>query len=145
MASSIQGIDRLFARVKKLAQDTRQVERPLKVASVYMLGSIDKNFADEGRPQKWKALADSTKAKRRGSSPKILTDRAKLRRSHSFNLTNQGSEIGTNAVQGPRQHFGYSEGEGRGQAETPARPFLMFQREDIREIGEIFKRSIAGK
>ena len=54
-----------------------------------------------------------------------------------------GVAVGTNVIYGPRQHFGYPGGSGRGRSKTPARPFLMFQDEDIRDIGEIFKRHIA--
>ena len=144
MASGIQGIEKIFNRVKLLKNAVKQTERPLRVASVYMLGSIDKNFAAEGRPKKWQGLADSTKKRRRGKSPKILTDTARMRRGHSYRLTSSGSEIGGNAIQGPRQHFGYSGGKGRGRSKTPARPFLMFQEEDIREIGEIFSRHMRG-
>lgn len=140
--AGIEGIEKVFNRVKRLKNAVKQVERPLRVSAVYMLGSIDKNFAAEGRPKKWQGLADSTKAQRRGKSPKILTDTARMRRSHSYRVTSAGAEIGTNAVQGPRQHFGYPGGKGRGRSKTPARPFLMFQEEDIREIGEIFKRHV---
>jgi phage virion morphogenesis protein len=142
--TDLQGLEEIFRRVKQLATDTKHVERPLKAASVYMLGSIDKNFKAEGRPEKWKELAPSTK--RRGKSPKILTDTARLRRSHGYRLSTAGSEIGTNVIYAPRQHFGYKAAKGksgRGHSETPARPFLMFQEEDVREIGEIFKRQIS--
>lgn len=140
--NGIQGIDKLFSRVRRLKDAVKKTERPLRTASVYMLGSIDKNFQAEGRPEKWKGLADSTKARRRGKSPKILTDTAMMRRSHSYRITTAGSEIGTNAVQAPRQHFGYPGGSGRGRSKTPARPFLMFQEEDVRAIEEIFSRHV---
>lgn len=142
MPSGIEGIEKLFNRVKRLKNAVKEVERPLRVSAVYMLGSIDKNFQAEGRPVKWQKLADSTKARRRGKQPKILTDTARLRRSHNYRITGEGAEIGTNVIYGPRQHFGYPGGKGRGRSKTPARPFLMFQEEDIREIGEIFKRHV---
>lgn len=144
MASGIQGIERIFRRVKKLADNARNPERAIRTASVYMLGSIEKNFRAQGRPQKWQKLATSTLARRRKGrgrgKAQILIDRAHLKNSHSYRLTSEGSEIGTNVIYAPRHHFGYEGGKGRGRSKTPARPFLMYQEEDIREIGEIFSR-----
>ncbi len=152
MSEGIQGIERLFRRVKKLATDTKHVERPLRAAGVLMLGSIEKNFKAQGRPTKWKALEETTLAGRRkgkgkGSS-QILIDTARLKNSHSMKVFTDGVAVGTNVIYGPRQHFGYKAADGksgRGHSETPARPFLMFQDEDIRDIGKIFKRHIAKK
>ncbi|MDQ3132130.1 MAG: phage virion morphogenesis protein [Acidobacteriota bacterium] len=140
--AGIEGIEKLFNRVKRLKNAVKQTERPLRVSAVYMLGSIDKNFAAEGRAEKWKGLADSTKARRRGKRHKILTDTARLRRSHSYRISSGGAEIGTNVIYAPRQHFGYPGGSGRGRSKTPSRKFLMFQEEDIRQIGEIFSRHV---
>lgn len=142
----IQGLEQILRRVKKLATDSRHVEQPMKASGTYMLGSIEKNFKAGGRPDKWTALSEATKARRRNkkkSSIKILIDTARLKNSHQFRLVSEGVQIGTNVIYAPRQHFGYPEGTGRGHSETPARPFLMFQEEDIREISEIFTRHIA--
>jgi phage virion morphogenesis protein len=149
MTEGIQGIENLFRRIKKLATDTRHVERPLRAAGVLMLGSIEKNFKAQGRPNKWEKLADSTLARRRKGrgrgKAQILIDKGILKNSHSMKLFTGGVAAGTNAVQAKRQHFGFPEGEGPGHAKTPARPFVMFQEEDIRDIGEIFKRHIASR
>lgn len=119
----------------------------MKAAGVYMLGSIEKNFRAQGRPEKWVGLSEATKNRRRKGrgkgGAKILIDTARLKNSHSMRLTSEGVEVGTNVVYAPRQHFGYPGGAGRGHSKTPARPFLMFQDEDIVEIGNIFKRHIA--
>lgn len=144
--SSTQGFERLLRRVGKLENDVRDTDRPLKAAGVYMLGSIERNFQAQGRPDKWTALNESTLARRRKGRGKgrsqILIDTAHLKNSTAMRLTGDGVEIGTNVIYAPRQHFGYEGGEGRGQAETPARPFLMFQDEDIDAIGNIFRRHI---
>lgn len=142
--SSITGIDRIFTRAKKLAKDAKDAQRPLKASSVYMLGSIEKTFRAQGRPKKWTKLADSTVAARRKGrgkgSAQILIDRARLKNSHSYRLSGNASEIGTNVIYAKRHHFGYPGGTGRGRSKTPARPWLMFQPEDVRDIGEIFSR-----
>jgi phage virion morphogenesis protein len=143
MAGGIQGLQSIINRVGKLATHARRIEKPLKAAGVYMVGSIEKNFQVEGRPDKWQSLADSTKARRRGKNPKILTNTGRLRRSHAYKLTTEGVSVGTNAVQAARQHFGYKGGKGPGQAETPARPFLLLQDpEDFDAIGQIFMRHV---
>ncbi len=142
----IQGLEKILKRVKELATDSRHVERPMKASGTYMLGSIEKNFKAGGRPNRWTGLSAATIARRRNkkkSSIKILIDTARLKNSHQFRLVSEGVQIGTNVIYAPRQHFGYEGGSGRGHAKTPARPFLMFQEEDIREIGEIFTRHIA--
>lgn len=149
MADGIEGLGRVFNRLKQMATDTRHVERGLKVAGEYMLGSIEQNFREQGRPTKWVSLKASTLARRRKGkgkgSAQILIDRGRLKRSFSYRLTGEGLAIGTNVVYAPRQHFGYTGGVGRGRSKTPERPFLMFQDEDVKAIAEIFKRHIGRK
>ena len=145
MVGGIQGLEKVLRRVSKLATDTRHIEKPLKTVGTYMLGSIEKNFKAGGRPNRWQKLSAGTIARRRNkkkNSIKILVDTARLKNSHQFRLVSDGVQIGTNVIYGPRQHFGYPGSSGRGHSKTPARPFLMFQEEDIREIGEIFTRHI---
>lgn len=144
MADAIQGIEKVFRRVKKLADNARNPDRALRASSVYMLGSIERNFRAQGRPNRWQKLSAKTLARRRTGRGKgkaqILIDRGILKNSHSYRLVSGGAEVGTNAIQAKRQHFGYPGGKGRGRSKTPARPFVMFQEEDIREIGQIFSR-----
>lgn len=114
-----------------------------------MLGSIEKNFREQGRPQKWQRLASGTlsrrrKGKGRGSS-RILIDSARLKNSIGSRLVTAGVEIGTNVKYAARQHFGYPRGKGRGHSRTPARSFLIVQSEDVKEIGDIFARHIEKK
>lgn len=147
MTKGIQGIERLFRRIKKLATDTKHVERPLRAAGTLMLASIEKNFKAQGRPARWKSLKAATVARRRKGrgrgKAQILINTGRLKNSHSMKVFTDGVAVGTNIVYAPRHHFGYKGGEGRGRSETPARPFLMFQEEDVRDIGEIFKRHIS--
>lgn len=147
MADDIQGLSRLLGRVKQLATDTRHLQRPLEAAGAYMLTSIEKNFREQGRPQKWKGLSERTRAGRRRGRGKggaqILIDRGRLKNSIGFRVHgDDGVEVGTNVKYAKRQHFGYPGGKGRGHSRTPARPFLLMQGEDIREIGNIFRRHI---
>lgn len=149
MANDIQGIENLFRRVRKLATDTRQVQKPLKAAGVVMLGSIQQNFKAQGRPNKWTKLSDVTIARRRKGkgkgSAQILIDRGLLKNSHSMKVSTDGVEVGTNKIQAKRLHFGFPKGKGRGKSKTPARKFVMFQEEDFDTIGNIFNRHISGR
>lgn len=149
--ADIVGIDGLFRRLTELATDIRQVQRPLEAAGAVMLGSIEENFQQQGRPQKWTPLSARTLAGRRQGrnkkrSPQILIDRARLKNSMAMKV-NVGSdsyvEVGTNVVYAARHHFGYAGGTGRGRSKTPARPFLMIQDEDYDQIGAIFNRHIS--
>jgi phage gpG-like protein len=147
--AEIQGIDRLFKRVREIAKNAADADKPLKAAGVYMLGSIQRNFRAEGRPKKWQKLAPSTLAGRRQGKgeggAKILTNMGILKNSPDLKLLDNGVAVGTNAVQARRLHHGYDpEGKtGRGHAKTPARPFVMFQDpEDFDAIEKIFTRHV---
>lgn len=148
MPEEIQGLSNLIRRIGQLATDTQHVERPLKAAGAYMLGSIEKNFRAQGRPKPWQKLAASTlRGRRKGrgrGSAQILIDKGQMKNQISYRVVSlPGVEVGLNAVQARRQHFGYPGGPGRGHSKTPARQFLMFQiPEDIEEIQKIFKRHL---
>lgn len=160
----IQGLPELNNRIREIAGNAKRAKRPLTTASVYMLGSIEKNFQQQGRPEKWTPLNPKTLELRRksrkarkaagaktGRGSRILIDMGRLKNSMTFLATDTSSEIGTNVIYARRQHFGYpgvekSEGDkdkkgpGRGRGKTPSRKFMMIQEEDVKEIGEIFKR-----
>ncbi|MGA9768277.1 MAG: phage virion morphogenesis protein [Blastocatellia bacterium] len=148
----IQGLEKLLNRLSEIALDaSRRTEKPLRAAGTYMLGSIEKNFQQQGRPKKWDPLSPRTiagrrKGRRKKGGPKILIDTARLKNSMSVKLVaGPGVAVGTNVVYAPRHHFGYDAGakKGRGQAKTKSRPFVMFQDEDFDAIGRIFQRHIA--
>jgi phage virion morphogenesis protein len=149
MADGIEGFESLIKRLGELALDTRRVEKPLKAAGAYMLGSIEKNFQQQGRPTKWdplspRTLAGRRKGRRKKGGAKILIDTARLKNSMSVQLVEgPAALVGTNVKYARRQHYGYdSKKKGRGHAKTPARPFLMFQDEDFEAIDRIFARHI---
>jgi phage gpG-like protein len=167
MADEIQGLSNLIRRIHQLKSDTRHTERAMAEAGAYMLGSIEENFRAQGRPQKWQGLAASTLAARRGlrragkgrlrdkqgrysknksGGAQTLIDTARLKNAIAFKVIGGGVgvEIGTNVKYAARQQFGYPKGEGRGHSPTPARPFLMFQPQDLEYIGgTIFRRHLA--
>jgi phage virion morphogenesis protein len=146
MASEIQGLGRLLGRVRRLAADARHTERPMRAAGEVLRRSVEQNFRAQGRPQRWQGLADSTLNRRRRGrgrgGPQILVDTARMKNAVGYRLVSEGVEVGLNAVQARRQHFGFPGGAGRGHSRTPARRFLLVQNEDIETIAGIFRRHI---
>jgi phage gpG-like protein len=147
MGQGLEGLERVLRRTSRLhSKITREIEKPFKASGTYLIGSIERNFKSSGRPKKWQKLAASTirgrrKGKGRGGI-KPLVDTAKMKNSFAMRVRTREVEVGTNAVQAKRQHFGYEGKEGRGHSETPARPFVMYQEEDFDAIGRIFGRHI---
>jgi len=107
---------------------------PLKKTGVYMLGSIDKNFRYEGRPNKWESLKPATlKARRGGGGGKILQDTGRLKQSLTIKEMPLSVSIGTNVKYGKFHQFGSP------RKDIPKRKFLMFQESDKKVINRIFK------
>ena len=107
---------RQFNRLEKVTLGLgKYVSKPvkaLKQIGLYMLGSIEKNFEEEGRPIRWVPLSPITIARRRkGKSPygiRILSDTGNLKNSVSFKVKEDGSSvsIGTNVKYAPTHQFG---------------------------------------
>jgi phage gpG-like protein len=182
--NEIKGLEELMSRLRQIAAAARNLKRPLQSAGVYMLGSIERNFQEQGRPVKWTPLSARTLASRRGArkakkkagakagrGARILIDNARLKNSMGSKVDGDAVAVGTNVVYAARQNFGYGgqggsatqsspgirrrpglklgfrheeKGKGRrGQARTPARPFLVIQPQDIDAIAGIFQKHIA--
>jgi phage gpG-like protein len=144
VAEAIDGITRVLNRFVRMQARARNPRPALIASSVYMLGSIDRNFQSGGRPVKWVDLSASTlAARRRGKGKggvKILVDEAQLKNSMWVDLQSDSIAIGPGVVYARRQNWGYPGGPGRGHSHTPARPFMLFQEEDVPAIAKIFSR-----
>lgn len=140
MAEFISGLNKVLGRYSRLARDAQNLEKPVEKGGKVMLQSIRRNFAVGGRP-KWTPLAASTKKRKKGR--KILVGEGTLRDSFKPSQNGNSVEVGTNVIYGPRHNFGYEGKEGRGHSPTPARPFVLFQQEDVRSIGNVLKQHIA--
>jgi len=128
-----------------------------------MLHSVEKNFRSEGRPQKWHEwspaykervrdkigppnqilqLAGKIDAKNAGGTSERRTFALKLKRSVQVGVVaKRGWIIGTNVVYARLQQEGGIVGK-YGQAQVPARPFLLFQPQDILIIRSLFQAHI---
>lgn len=153
----MEGWEGLGKRLAELAFDTRHVEHTLQAIGVYAVGSIQKNFEEQGRPKKWSPLSPVTVALRlrgkrhkSGGGMKILQDSTDLKNSISERVVLGGSEsyvaVGTNKQYARRQHEGYPGDKSAklfsGHRPTPARPFLMLQEEDKPKIAKIVERAL---
>jgi len=95
---NISGDEEVKALLKKAGDKAKDLKIPLKRAGILMLGSIDKNFREEGRPTRWVPLSPMTIAMRRkeGKGAKILQDTGMGRGSIVYEVvSDQKVQIGT--------------------------------------------------
>lgn len=138
-------------RLWQLAREISDPRVPLEVFARHMERSIQRNFDEEGRPRKWRPLSPMTlmawvssrrtwvsktgrltaQGRAALAGRKILTDTGRLRRSITGRVWGNRLVIGTNVEYAPYHQYGTSR--------IPARPFLLFQAEDL----EFFRRLIA--
>lgn len=141
---ALRGIEQVLNRFARLEAAVENLDEPAQEAGEHMLSSIGQNFAAEGRP-KWQPLAASTLKSKKGE--RILSESGDLENAatnpSALDVTAEGFDIEPDSIYGPRQHFGYKGGTGRGRSKTPARPFLFFQAEDEDAILKIFNRHFA--
>lgn len=143
-------------RLRGMEERGENLSGVLRSFGAYMEGSIQKNFDAGGRPVKWAPLAAGTKLiwlKRRktwrtqkGNLSKIgraaasgripLTDTARLRRSIRATVLANGVMLGTNLIYAAIHQFGGQAGRGK-KVSIPARPYLLFQDEDVQYFGRL--------
>ncbi len=129
---------------------------PFKAFGVHMLHSVKLNFLEEGRPKKWARHSQATiesrlrskgrfkrhkKGTRKGrltsravssmAKLKILTVSAMLQNSVAVRILRDALQIGTNLIYAAIQQKGGKAGRGK-KVTIPARPYLLFQTDDIR-------------
>lgn len=129
-------IQALAADVDDMARKFQDFTEPLKFSlSQVILPSIAKNFAVQGRP-KWKALAASTIVARRGRTGPILRRTGNLIGSvlstDNWIISKDMLTIDYTSI--PI----YGAYHQLGTKRMPARPFIMYQPEDVEKIVEIF-------
>jgi len=131
-----------------------------------MVESVRENFLDQGRPEKWEPLAQSTAlgiiggkkgwtkrgrikvgAERRLQDKMILIGKGNaggLMGSFAYKAESDSVAIGTPKVYGAIQNFGGDAGRNHA-SHIPARPYLVAQDEDVEKIKEEITRYILGK
>ena len=131
-----------------------RMQRPspfLRAGGLLMLESVQRNFIEGGRPEKWESLKPETIRRRGGGNRRkwtagggwqlapskagwgdaqILRDRGFLMNSIApHEVTDKSISIGTNDPKAPSHHYGATSGRSH-TIVVPARPFLMLQAED---------------
>lgn len=130
--SALVGLDNVINRLREIKARLADMGAPIQAAGVYMLGSIDKTFAAQGRPTPWSPLKPSTLKRKRGGS--ILVSSGRMRASNQLNATANGFVI--------RNTTPYSAFHLLGTTRTAQRNFLLFQAEDKPQVANIFRHHI---
>ena len=132
------GIADVKVRLGKAIDRMADLTPAMKRASILMMGSINQNFQQSGRPMPWAPLAYSTikEKMRKGYSPKPLIRTGLLRASMAQNISTKGFRIGT-AVPYAKYHQ-------LGTKNIPARPYLVFQTQDIERINKVVTDHLSG-
>ena len=123
----------------KLLEAAKRTEnlRPLmkNIAGVFAYAA-EENFKEEGRPEKWTDLAESTKKQRKktGHYPgQILQVTGQLASSINTYYDNNSAVIGSNLAYAAIHQLGGQAGRNK-KTEIPARPYLKLTDEDFGEI-----------
>ena len=111
--------------------------RPLmkNIAGIFAY-STEENFKEEGRPDKWTDLAESTKKQRtkKGHYPgQILQISGQLVSSISTYYDNDSAVIGSNLDYAAIHQLGGQAGKNQ-SVTIPARPYLQLTQDDFEEI-----------
>lgn len=122
---------RVRVDARRLRRAIRDAERaPLdawREIGELIVSSIQRNFEASGRPKRWAPL------KYRQGKP--LIDTGRLRASINAKADAAGVTVGTNLIYAATHQFG--------RDAIPARPFVVLQSEDQREIARILAERIA--
>ena len=124
------------SRLLDLAKQSENL-RPLmkNIAGVFAY-STEENFKEEGRPDKWTDLAESTKKQRTktGHYPgQILQVSSQLASSISTYYDNDSAVIGSNIDYAAIHQLGGQAGKNQ-SVTIPARPYLQLTEDDFEEI-----------
>lgn len=134
------------SKLLDLAQKSENL-RPLmkNIAGVFAY-STEENFKEEGRPDKWTDLAESTKKQRTktGHYPgQILQVSGQLASSISTYYDNDSAVIGSNLDYAAIHQLGGQAGRNK-SVEIPARPYLQLTPEDFEEILGVTENFLGG-
>ena len=96
-----------------------------------LLGSVNKNFEQDGRPAKWTSLAESTIKRRKHGGTKPLQDTGNLKNSMGKVISGNMVSVAPSVTYGIFHQYGTTR--------IPERPFNMIQDEDMPKIMKIFE------
>nr|DAK09406.1 MAG TPA: virion morphogenesis protein [Caudoviricetes sp.] len=124
------------SRLLDLAKRSENLRPLMKNIAGIFAYYTEENFKEQGRPDKWIDLAESTKKQRTktGHYPgQILQVSGQLASSISTYYDNDSAVIGSNLVYAAIHQLGGQAGRNK-SVEIPARPYLKLTDEDFEEI-----------
>jgi len=104
----MKGDKELKALLKRMQEKAKDLSPPLKSIKMGLIASIDRNFREEGRPDKWQSLSPATLARRRkaGAGAKILQDTGRLKMSITAYSDKTMAKAGTNVPYAAIHQYG---------------------------------------
>lgn len=123
-------------KLLNLAKRTENLRPLMKNIAGIFAYSTEENFKEEGRPEKWVDLTESTKkqrTKRRKWPGQILQVEGKLAASINTYYDNDSAVIGSNLEYAAIHQLGGQAGRNK-SVEIPARPYLQLTKDDFNQI-----------
>jgi len=126
----------------KVASKCEDMKPLMKNIAGIMADAVEENFEQEGRPDKWQELAESTIKKRKKTKHwpgRILQVEGQLATSITTQYDNECAVIGSNLAYAAIHQLGGQAGKGK-KVTIPARPYLNLTESEYKEIIEESKR-----
>ena len=126
----------VLTRLQELASRGENLRPLMKNIAGIMSTATEDNFKDEGRPEKWVDLSETTKKQRQkiGKYPgQILQVSGQLASSVSTAYDNDSAVIGSNLAYAAIHQLGGQTGKNK-KTTIPARPYLKLTDDNIEEI-----------
>lgn len=116
-------VEEALLKVASKCEDLRPL---MKNIAGIMADAVEENFEQEGRPNKWQELAESTIKKRKKTKHwpgRILQVEGQLATSITTQYDNESALIGSNLAYAAIHQLGGQTGKGK-KVTIPARPYL---------------------
>ena len=126
----------VLTRLQELASRGENLRPLMKNISGMMATATEDNFKDEGRPDKWVDLSETTKKQRQkiGKYPgQILQVSGQLASSISTAYDNNSAVIGSNLAYAAIQQLGGQAGKNK-KTSIPTRPYLKLTDDNFEKI-----------
>src|SRR5574344_409901 len=123
----------------KFASKCEDMKPLMKNIAGIMADAVEENFEQEGRPDKWQELAESTikhRKKTRHWPGRILQVEGQLATSITTQYDNESAVIGSNLAYAAIHQLGGQAGKGK-KVTIPARPYLNLTESKIKDIIKI--------
>ena len=122
----------------KVASKCEDLKPLMKNIAGIMADAVEENFEQEGRPDKWQELAESTIKHRKKTKHwpgKILQVEGQLATSITMQYDSESAVIGSNLEYAAIHQLGGQAGKGK-KVTIPARPYLNLAKKDFNNVLE---------